>query len=57
MHTPLLHLLCNVKGNMIHQTRPPSNALWSSFDPHVPTVGAFDSGRGCLPGQQLCKKL
>ena len=38
---------CDVKENVIHQTRPPSSiASWTSSDAHVPIVVAFGGGQG-----------
>lgn len=38
---------CHLKGNVIHQNRPPSPfALWSNSEAHVPAVYAFGSGQG-----------
>lgn len=38
-----------VKENTIHQTKPSSPTVpWTSYDAHVPTVGAFGSGQGSL---------
>lgn len=38
---------CDVKENVIRQTRPPSStASLSSSDAHMPIVGAFTGGQG-----------